>query len=257
MRRLLVVLLLVMVACSSLPEEQEVPQETPDEGPSCPDSCNDNNKCTEDTCSALTNYQCAHMKITPCCGNSECESGETSKDCPEDCKAVESKTLNTLLDNQKRIKSYRYSTNEDTDLGIITVMLPNIRIEYASMKKLDGQQYDTAILNTDDRKVSLFCRGSSCTDRTLVFEGDYDDFSITTPFEQISDIGAVAEENIRTGKCEGRDCTELDVVFGNIKGRVKIEEYYGFPYMVKKGSKTIEYSNVAFNSVKDSDFELP
>ncbi|MBD3361754.1 DUF4352 domain-containing protein [Candidatus Woesearchaeota archaeon] len=51
---------------------------------SCPSSCDDGIKCTEDYCSAETNYECAHRDITPCEGNNKCEQGEYgTSDCPD------------------------------------------------------------------------------------------------------------------------------------------------------------------------------
>lgn len=53
-------------------------------GCSCPNQCNDNNSCTDDFCSAVTDYKCEHRQIAPCDGNSVCEIGEFGKssDCP-------------------------------------------------------------------------------------------------------------------------------------------------------------------------------
>jgi hypothetical protein len=57
-------------------------------GLECPESCDDDNKCTDDRCSASTGYQCVHDVISPCCGNGECETGEDYISCPFDCEAV-------------------------------------------------------------------------------------------------------------------------------------------------------------------------
>ena len=51
----------------------------------CPASCNDNNPCTDDKCSAATNYQCVSFAISPCCGNLKCEDYEAYENCPTDC----------------------------------------------------------------------------------------------------------------------------------------------------------------------------
>jgi hypothetical protein len=51
----------------------------------CPRSCDDQNFCTEDYCSELTNYECKHITIKPCCGNSICESQENFENCLADC----------------------------------------------------------------------------------------------------------------------------------------------------------------------------
>jgi len=50
----------------------------------CP-SCEDNNPCTQDSCSEDTDYECTHEQIIPCCGNSICEQKENWSTCPKDC----------------------------------------------------------------------------------------------------------------------------------------------------------------------------
>ncbi len=54
--------------------------------PACPNSCDDNNPCTLDTCSSLTNYFCQHeIQSGACCGNNICDSNENECSCPRDC----------------------------------------------------------------------------------------------------------------------------------------------------------------------------
>lgn len=65
--RILLVLLILIVGCS------------------CPDTCDDANRCTQDTCSKETRFNCVHEDILPCDGNAICEAGEYpfSEDCPD------------------------------------------------------------------------------------------------------------------------------------------------------------------------------
>lgn len=51
----------------------------------CPESCDDNNRCTEDDCSSMTEYKCVNIPIKPCCGNNACEETEDSDSCRADC----------------------------------------------------------------------------------------------------------------------------------------------------------------------------
>lgn len=64
--------------------------------PSCPDSCDDQNKCTADTCSELTNYTCKHDIILNCLGNNICEQGEESTDDCSDIKTEAALTINSV-----------------------------------------------------------------------------------------------------------------------------------------------------------------
>lgn len=51
----------------------------------CPLSCNDNNECTEDSCSESTNYFCENKIKYSCKGNYICEEGEDKCTAPSDC----------------------------------------------------------------------------------------------------------------------------------------------------------------------------
>jgi len=48
----------------------------------CPGGCDDLNFCTTDAC---VQGECVNTPITPCCGNANCEPGETESACPLDC----------------------------------------------------------------------------------------------------------------------------------------------------------------------------
>jgi len=48
----------------------------------CPGGCDDLNFCTTDTC---LNGECTSTPIKPCCGNNQCEAGETMSTCVLDC----------------------------------------------------------------------------------------------------------------------------------------------------------------------------
>src|SRR3989338_3081341 len=51
----------------------------------CPASCDDRNACTEDICSAATDYECKALPVANCCGNETCESPEAYESCFADC----------------------------------------------------------------------------------------------------------------------------------------------------------------------------
>jgi len=56
----------------------------------CPASCDDGNPCTNNTCSADSNFQCTSAVIPECCGNDVCEQSEDLNNiCPADCKTID------------------------------------------------------------------------------------------------------------------------------------------------------------------------
>jgi len=55
----------------------------------CPVSCDDGDPCTNDTCSASTDFKCVRETLYPCCGNGVCETDENVNNiCPEDCEIL-------------------------------------------------------------------------------------------------------------------------------------------------------------------------
>jgi len=58
------------------------PGEYPDSN-DCPE-CDDRDPCTQDSYDYDLN-SCIYESIIPCCGNMECEEGESEESCPEDC----------------------------------------------------------------------------------------------------------------------------------------------------------------------------
>lgn len=66
------------------------PEEAPEAPPeqeelllACPAGCDDFNRCTTDVCAE---GQCVHEAVAPCCGNQQCEPGESADTCREDCR---------------------------------------------------------------------------------------------------------------------------------------------------------------------------
>ncbi len=76
-------------------EEPSQPIETYDE---CSLGCDDFNSCTTDICE---NNECAHVDIIPCCGNGNCEQGESKLTCSMDCSPAK-KTDVEIIEEAKR-----------------------------------------------------------------------------------------------------------------------------------------------------------
>lgn len=71
-----------------LPEETPVSIEEEPSAVECPISCDDLNPATADSC---MRGSCVHTFIPGACGNNQCETGESTLNCPEDCGANQDK----------------------------------------------------------------------------------------------------------------------------------------------------------------------
>ena len=90
----------------------------------CPPSCDDDDPCTDDQCSAATNYECVHFAIKPCCGNLRCEEYENYNNCPTDCSpplpagVTEIITLTEITQNARNYASTNLAQAENYCNGL-------------------------------------------------------------------------------------------------------------------------------------------
>ncbi|MFC1704886.1 hypothetical protein ACFLZ6_00985 [Nanoarchaeota archaeon] len=87
MKRLIVILLcILLIGCAKSPSETvtgNFAKDIADQEINCND-CNDDDKCTTDIC-AGEEKKCIHVPIKRCCGDGNCEDGETCISCEQDC----------------------------------------------------------------------------------------------------------------------------------------------------------------------------
>lgn len=84
MKKLIIVLLcILLLGCAITPTQNETTEVPGEQVINCPD-CDDGDKCTTDIC-AGEEKKCIHVPIKKCCGDGECEDGETCLSCEEDC----------------------------------------------------------------------------------------------------------------------------------------------------------------------------
>lgn len=87
-----IVMIMLLIGCQKAQEPvQPVPEPavvtpsgTPVQPKVCP-SCDDGNNCTVDFCGENTSFACQYTALAPCCGNNDCQLGETHESCPADC----------------------------------------------------------------------------------------------------------------------------------------------------------------------------
>jgi len=150
--------------------------------------------------------------------------------------------------------SYNYKSPESDLMYEIYVKGNNIKVTLPEMNtKEQGKFYNTIYLDTEKKTAEAYCIGySSCEGKVgEVKDLNFDDTYIETSLDW---LGKVREaKKIDERQIEGRNSVYLET---NI-GKITVESYYGFLYMIEGGSNEWEFSDAAFNSVKDSDVTPP
>ena len=154
--------------------------------PRCP-VCNDGNSCTQDVCNQQTNFECRTIPISPCCGNTVCESGETTISCSKDC-TDESPALKELIVAGGQVTSYSYTYENYAGDTISTsykvLMLNNLtQISYDKLQSRNGFAYDKVLVNgTGDYSV-IYCDGACGITKKAVRLPGVSQFAQSTPVE--------------------------------------------------------------------------
>lgn len=164
---------------------------------------------------------------------------------PNDIKEILEKGKTKL-----RSYSYNYKSPESNLEYNIHVKGDNIKIILPEKNTEErGKFYNTIYLNTETKTAEAYCVGySSCESKIGKMKDlNYEETYIETPLdwlEKVTEANIIDERQV-----EGRDAFYLET---NI-GRITLESYYGFLYRIEDGKKIWEFTDAAFNSVKDSD----
>lgn len=177
----------------------------------------------------------------------EAEPEEEIKELPAEVKALIEKA-NT------RIKSVSFSYRGPTDTVERNVYVKGTKMKTFYQKDVninkDQYIYNTIYLDTVKKTADAYCWG--CTGYRNAVEGwvkkaDYEEEYVKIPMEWYEDITEAEKRDEMD--YEGRKTARYDT---NI-GLVTMEKYYGWIYFIEDGKNKWEFTEVAFNSVKDAD----
>lgn len=165
--------------------------------------------------------------------------------------------IKEILEKGKiKLKSYSYNYKKpESDLPYkIYVKGKNIKIILPEKNTEEqGKFYNTIYFDTEKKTAQAYCIGySNCEGKVgKIKDLNYEDVYIKTSLdwlEKVTEANIIDERQV-----DGRDAIYLET---NI-GKITVESYYGFLYNIEQGEKKWEFTDAAFNSVKDSDVTPP
>lgn len=126
----------------------------------CPASCDDSDKCTVDSCSLQTGFECKNDEITPCCGNGVCDASEDAANaCSDDCVVIKmtdfihSYSGSDFMENDTYVFIHTGSNETDKkpdfylNITADKVKLDNIRSTYNCTDSATGHKVDSIIVD--------------------------------------------------------------------------------------------------------------
>ena len=97
-------------------------------------------------------------------------------------------------------------------------------------------------------------------EQNTAFKMSYDP-SQTSPMEETQDMDQYNPQTIGTEVVDGKECLVVEYTVEDSSITSWIWKEYGFPIKVvsatSEGTITIEYRNIEFTDIPDSEFELP
>ena len=161
--------------------------------------------------------------------------------------------IKEILEKGKtKLKSYSYNYKKpESDLTYsFSVKGNNIKITLPETNTEDkDKRYNTIYLDTQKKTAQAYCTGySDCEGKAgKVKDINYQESYIETPLDWVKKV--TRANVIDERQVEGRKSVYLET---NI-GKITVESYYGFLYKIEEGNKVWEFTDTAFNGVKDSE----
>lgn len=164
--------------------------------------------------------------------------------------------IQTLIDKSSTVKSLSYylrDNNLDKKYNV-KVNDKYMKLTFASVfYDIDGiEAYNNIYLDLVNKKAWVTCELSTrCSDENKA-EIEYDGWYQETPLDKLKLIKGDVQI-ISTQQCDAnKKC--LYVKAGDYE--IGIWDYKGLPVVIKSSDGDIEYQRLAYNSVKDSDFDF-
>lgn len=117
--------------------------------------------------------------------------------------------------------------------------------------------YDTVYLDLITGTGVAYCENRDrgiCPDRDKVFEVEFEDYFVETPFDWLGRITS-AELTGRSQRIENRNAIEVNFKINGEPGVISIDSFFGVPLKVTFKDKKYEFKDMAINEVKPTELE--
>ena len=164
-------------------------------------------------------------------------------------------TLVDILDLTSSIESVKFDmvvTSTEISSMTTTVWLKDQKMKMKTTS--EGQ----AIINILDQEAQTMY--TYIPDQNMAFMMTYDQDQ-TSPIDDTQNISQYSPQNVGTETIDGKVCMVVEYMVQDTSITTWIWKEYGFPLKVvsltAQGTTTIEYKNIDFTNIPDSEFQLP
>lgn len=164
-------------------------------------------------------------------------------------------TLADILNRTSGIESVKFDmvmTSPETSSVTTKVWLKDQKT------KMETTSEGQTIINIIDQEAQTMYM--YMPDQNMAFMITYDQTQ-TSPIDETQAINQYNPQNVGTETIDGKVCMVVEYTVQDVSTTMWIWKEYGFPIKVvsvtAQGTTTIEYKNVEFTNIPDSEFQLP
>jgi hypothetical protein len=179
----------------------------------------------------------------------------------EPVKVILSDAVKALFDKSAKAKSMQFyyveSPNTMPD-NKYYMTREKMRIELKVMAKYgETEAYDIVYLDLVNKRGVGYCeeKGTGyCADNNLIYDVDYNDYMIITPFEWLDRI-TWADVTGKSKMIDNRNAVEVSFKVKENTGSMFVDAFFGIPMIVTYNGKTFDYRSITMNQVDEETLE--
>jgi len=164
-------------------------------------------------------------------------------------------TLDDILGLASSIESVKFDmVVTSTEISSMTT---TVWLKEQKMKMKTASEGQTIITILDQEAQTMY---TYMPDQNMAFMMTYDQAQ-ASPIDDTQNINQYNPQNVGTETIDGKVCMVVEYTVQDVSVTTWIWKEYGFPIKVvsvtAQGTTTIEYKNIDFTNIPDSEFQLP